>query len=311
MTRFLLLSAFCLPTLGLLACTPKPDDDDPPVDSDTAADSDSDSGAETDTPTDTTPQFSPWQPATVTLSIDFAWDPRALQARPYTVDGVETAPNLTLRFASDAATADPATEDQRCQAKWSVAQRGVDPDAPSGSTVALSLDWSTGVVVDTDCADRIDPAWVADIVAALDGVTWKHDLFVALLPPYEADLLAAGTYTEADLERYTSSALRGSLAAAVGRPAYYEALTAAYAIDTAGVVQLDGGAPVVIAQAEMFSNGRPGPAWYSTQVFIDTATIGLMLGAAGETPNDTPTDTASGGGGAPGPGTGPGAGTTP
>ncbi|MFM2163217.1 MAG: hypothetical protein RLZZ383_2729, partial [Pseudomonadota bacterium] len=191
---------------------------------------------------------------------------------------------------------------------------GVDTDAPRVETVALSLDWSTGVVVDTDCADRIDTAWVADIVAALDGVTWKHDLFLALLPPYKADLLAAGTYSEADLARYTSSAFRGSLAAAIAKPAYFEALTAAYAIDTAGVVQVDAGAPIGIPQAEMFLNGRPGPAWYSTQVFVDTATIGLMLGAAGETPADTATGGGGGGGGGggtPGPGTGPGAGTTP
>ena len=307
MPRFLLL-----PPLLLLACTPKPDDDDPPTETDSAADSDSATDSSADTPADTTPQFAPWQPATVTLTIDFAWDPRALQARPYTLAGVEKAPNLTLHFASDAATADPATDDQRCTATWSVAQRGVDPDAPRVDTVALSLDWSTGVVVDTDCADRIDTAWVADIVAALDGLTWKHDLFLALLPPYKADLLAAGTYTEADLARYTSSAFRGSLAAAVGQPAYFEALTSAYAIDTAGVVQEQAGAPISIPQADMFVSGRPGPAWYSTSVFVDTATIGLMLGAAGETPADTASGSGGGGGGgAPGPGTGPGAGTTP
>jgi hypothetical protein len=287
-------------TALLAACnTSGGDDTDSPVDTDSTADTDAtadtdttpntDTPADTDTPVDTEPPLPPFTPSVATLTLDYAFDPRNQVAAPFTFDGATYPVTAVLVLANQAWQGDPADTANSCTAVW---QAGGtiprDANAPSNPAVTLSLDVTGNTTLTTDCGDRVDPAWSADIGAALAAIDLKYDLFVDLLPPWR-NLLDQQGVPDATLALYTNSGLRGTLANAAGIPFLFQSITTAFEIDQAFVVQVDGqGDPVPVPQAAMFQGDMIMPAWYNAFFFLDLEQVGAALGHVADPPAPTP-----------------------
>lgn len=273
-------------SLTLSACdgdgAPTPDDETDTTDSDAADTDDSDS------PDDTEPA-PVFVPGSAVLYVDFAYDPVNDVATSYTLDDTTLPPGILLAIGDAEWTGDFADTDSYCVATW-LAAGAIPRDgaAPENPGVAFSMDVTANATLETDCDERIDPAWAPDVGGALAGFQLRYDLFIDLLPPWRNLLLDQG-FTEAELAGYTNSGLRGTLATASDIPFLFQSLTSAYAIDTNAVVQVDGnGNPVGIAQADMFDGRDPAAAWYSAFFFLDPAGLARALGYVPDPPAPNP-----------------------